>query len=595
MKSIRKPSFLRMLLLRSVALVLIFLCVSYTWIFYLAEKQRKERYNRFVDIVNYFAYYMQLIYDADSSEEIRSKIMELQLELDKRWELENMYISAYYNGNKIAETRNRAVVFLSLEVFEDEENYYIDGYPLELMDMSVLPSELMKEGYYPSYDDPVKRFVRTSPLSSYFTSRPKAYCFREFYINKDYYALPGMLQASDESTGDEPIIHVYSETAIPEDATVYSDENDIGNMDFLTLEDYVDLTPEDTSGCVPINKTSLLYIFYRSPENALTEDDVNYCYGYGNTSQVFDKTTRLYRLDKDADAPSDIYGSYYNFIITDTDTGLPATVTPFFPELDWSLKIAFDDDPSAFEMMPYTCITVYSLAVIIAFLTALVWTYFAYRRERHIWDILEFRRGAIEAMALDLKSPIEEISSSLKTLREGFTLDPEPHYNDIEQNTDTINRKIDNMLDFTHSESDSVTVEPEIVDLDSLVEQSIKDHWTLFSAASLKTDFKSSSLTIETDPKLFKQALDNLLSNCAHHADPNSTITINLTTTELTVSNKTSLEIKNANDLKKPFVKGENETGTGLGLSIVENDLRLLGYSLDLSLKDKVFTAKIKF
>ena len=179
-----------MLLLRSVALVLIFLCVSYTWIFYLAEKQRKERYNRFVDIVNYFAYYMQLIYDADSSEEIRSKIMELQLELDKRWELENMYISAYYNGNKIAETRNRAVVFLSLEVFEDEENYYIDGYPLELMDMSVLPSELMKEGYYPSYDDPVKRFVRTSPLSSYFTSRPKAYCFREFYINKDYYALP---------------------------------------------------------------------------------------------------------------------------------------------------------------------------------------------------------------------------------------------------------------------------------------------------------------------------------------------------------------------------------------------------------------------
>ncbi|MCR5804576.1 MAG: HAMP domain-containing histidine kinase [Clostridia bacterium] len=602
MKSITKPSFLKMLLVRSVALVLIFLCASYTWISYYAEKQREKKFNRLLNRLEYLAVSMQSLSEngTTETEEARNLILDIQQELDYIWITDGIYISAYLFSDKIAETRDRAYIttvdYFPLLVKNIDTTY-------ELKDISVLPPELLNDLNIDHYydNDPVKKLLGTKKFYS-------IYGFREFYADNAHNAIPGMLQISEQNQNDtfdryaffstEP--PQYSESSImiveeSEKITIHvKGAREISEIsDHSEYKDYLDLTPEDTSGYTLIQKYNELSIITCSAKNTPTEDDVNYCYGYGNTSQVFDKTTRLYKLDKNAEYPDDIYGSYsYDF---NEATYPPITVTPFFPELDWSLKIAFDDDPSAFEMMPYTCITIYSLAVIIGFLAALVWAYFAYRRERHIWDVLEFRRGAIEAIALDLKSPVEEISSNLKTLHEGFTLDPTPHYNAIEQNTDKMNRKIEDVLDYTHSESGSVTVEPEFVDLDSLVKQSIKDLDMHFKVASLKTEFKGSSMTVETDPKLFKQALDNLLSNCAHHADPNSTITINLTTTKLTVSNKTSLEIKNANDLKKPFVKGENEAGTGLGLSIVENNLRLLGYSLDLSLKDGIFTAKIKF
>ncbi|MBO7424066.1 MAG: HAMP domain-containing histidine kinase [Clostridiales bacterium] len=441
METIKKPSFLRMFLIRSVALVLVFLCISFVWIRGAAEKQRIKNFNQLLIELNKLEITMKSIFDQGrtQTEEAKQLIDELQWEINHYRVTNGVYISAYIINTKIAET------------------------------------------------------------------------------------------------------------------DVISDINP-----------------------------------------SLTEEDVIYCYGYGNTSYVFDKTTKLYKLDKDAEFPSDIYGSSY--VYYEKDTYMPVTATPYFPaDLDWSLRIAYNDHPSAFQLMPYTCIAVSVLAVIIAFLIALIWTYLAYRRERRIWDILEFRESAIEVMARDLKAPVESISANLQTAREGFTLDPEPYYNAIEQNTDSMSRMIDDILGYTQSETGAVTVEPEIVDLHSLVEQSIKDHSLQFNIASLKTDLKSSSTTIETDPKLFKQALDNLFANCVCHADPNSTITIDLTMTCLTISNKTSLEIKNVNDLKKPFVKGENKTGTGLGLSIAENNLRLLGYSLDLSLKDGIFTAKIKF
>ena len=65
----------------------------------------------------------------------------------------------------------------------------------------------------------------------------------------------------------------------------------------------------------------------------------------------------------------------------------------------------------------------------------------------------------------------------------------------------------------------------------------------------------------------------------------------------LTMSNLTDQKIKDVNELKKPFVKGEKSrgsmTGNGLGLAIADNCLALAGHKLDLSFENETFKATI--
>ena len=277
-----------MLLVRSVALLLVFLCISFVWLSGYAEKQRAKSFNLLLIELKQLEFTMRSIYEQGTTEteESRELIGELQQEIDNVWVKSGVYISAYIINNKIAETD-------------------------------------------------------------------------------------------------------------------------------VTTETYP----------------------------ALSEDDVNYCYGYGNTSTVFDKTTKLYKLDKNVEFPHDVYGSYS--VNYDKDTFLPVTSTPYFPELDWSLHVAYNDDMSTFEAAPDGCIAAVLISVVLALLIAFVWASRRYRYDRSVWDILENRKMNVEAMANNLTS----ISDNLKILREGFILDPEPHYIAIEQNTDEMSRMINDNSD----------------------------------------------------------------------------------------------------------------------------------------------------
>ncbi|MCR5804574.1 MAG: HAMP domain-containing histidine kinase [Clostridia bacterium] len=597
MRSIKKPAFLKFFLIRSAALVLAFLSIAFAILAYLVKTQREKNFNKLCFELNQMSALMQLIYEQGtiSSPESLTYISQIQSKLDSIWAEDNIYISAYFYNSKIAETRNRAIAIYPISYFGSEYFFYLYKNELELEDMTVLPKELLNPEVYPSTNsqegkDPVK-----SILDSFSKKKTrKSYVLREIYTNEENKVLPGMLMYADmpeEGENENSLVvymNDYDNNAIEVFTSLDDDLSIITN--YSSYEELCDLTPEDTTGYEYIEGLCYVMAFYCPPEKALTESDVNYMYGYNGSEQ-------LYKLDKSIEySKDDINGnstvSYNSTVYQDI------TSVRIFPNFEWSLRVAYNEKPSAFEMMPYTCVTLPVLALIIALVIAFIWSYLKYTHDRSVWEVLEFRRKTTEAMAHDLKTPLAAITACVETLQEGFELDPAPHYEVLSQNTATMNRMVEDILGFTRSESGSLTVEPEIVDLDSLIEQSIKDHSTLLKAASLKTVFEDSSVKIETDPKLFKQALDNLFANCARHADPNSTVTVKLTTAELTISNKTSLKVDDVNELKKPFVKGEtsrSQSGTGLGLSIVENNLRLLGYSLDLSLKDGIFTAKIKF
>jgi signal transduction histidine kinase len=94
-------------------------------------------------------------------------------------------------------------------------------------------------------------------------------------------------------------------------------------------------------------------------------------------------------------------------------------------------------------------------------------------------------------------------------------------------------------------------------------------------------------------------AVRNLIGNAAKYTRPDTVLNITIDGKGFTMSNLTDQKISNVNDLKKPFVKGEEsrgtENGAGLGLSIAENCLLSAGHSLDIGFEDETFKAAVRW
>ena len=135
----------------------------------------------------------------------------------------------------------------------------------------------------------------------------------------------------------------------------------------------------------------------------------------------------------------------------------------------------------------------------------------------------------------------------------------------------------------------------DIVKEDVNVAELVKE--SLSALPEMKADLKGDA-KIETDRKLLKQAIDNLLSNCDRYGDKESPVDITIDPENLLIINKTDKTYDDVDSLKKPFVKGEDSRGgkgTGLGLSIADNNLNILGSKLELISEEGTFKAIVKF
>ena len=97
---------------------------------------------------------------------------------------------------------------------------------------------------------------------------------------------------------------------------------------------------------------------------------------------------------------------------------------------------------------------------------------------------------------------------------------------------------------------------------------------------------------------MLRQAIENLVSNCAKYAASGSETEVRIEEKKITFRNQTTQEIKDVESLKQPFVKGDGargENGTGLGLAIADNNLSILGYKLKLSCENGWFEAQVLF
>ena len=248
---------------------------------------------------------------------------------------------------------------------------------------------------------------------------------------------------------------------------------------------------------------------------------------------------------------------------------------------------------SVLKYAPFSCALIVIASLLSALAAALVWSIVKYQKEKTVWEIFEYRTKTTEAMAHDLKTPLAAIMAYAENL-EASSEDPSKvreYLKNINEKVSTMDHMIGDILSFSRSETGKIDIVKEDVDVAEIIKESLS------ALPEMKADLKGDA-RIETDRKLLKQAIDNLLSNCDRYGDKESPVDITIDPENLLIINKTDKTYDDVDSLKKPFVKGEDSRGgkgTGLGLAIADNNLNILGYKLELVSEKGTFKAIVKF
>ena len=248
---------------------------------------------------------------------------------------------------------------------------------------------------------------------------------------------------------------------------------------------------------------------------------------------------------------------------------------------------------SVLRYAPFSCALIVIASLLSALAAALVWAIVKYQKDKTVWEIFEYRTKTTEAMAHDLKTPLAAIMAYAENL-EASSEDPSKvreYSKNINEKVSAMDHMIGDILALSRSETGKIDIVKEEINVAELVKESLS------ALPEMKADLKGDA-KIETDRKLLKQAIDNLLSNCDRYGDKESPVDITIDPENLLIINKTDKTYDDVDSLKKPFVKGEDSRGgkgTGLGLSIADNNLNILGYKLELISEEGTFKAIVKF
>ncbi len=221
-----------------------------------------------------------------------------------------------------------------------------------------------------------------------------------------------------------------------------------------------------------------------------------------------------------------------------------------------------------------------------------------YNIQRRKYDIFEYRRKMTDAMAHDLKSPMAAISAYAENLSDNIATDKKEYYADkIEEKVAQMNKMVNDILEFSKSENAPAAIEKQNTDIGEVIWKALADNDHTIIERSLKINCEKKTVEIQTDLKLFSQAITNLINNAALYSKEGTVIDIAFDEDSLVITNIPMKKVDDAERLKQPFVKGSSERGThgsGLGLAIAENNLAILGFKLSVSNDEGRFVATVK-
>ena len=538
-QSIKKPNFWLSFGIRFVIFLVIALGASSFLLGEIRSTANQRRYEFVYDYQDKIKEATAKLYEAEPGTELYEQcLLNLKFSLSMYQMGEADYAEVIIGDMKIATDEDRAFYIKNFFVEGEEPEIY------EIADMSYLePSQTFMNGRFNEARMTEKYgkiwldpFYESFLLDHQIFTEDDWICvYKTVYVNRENYTfIPGVIQY--DMLGSEK---KYTVDCTPADTTGYE------------LIDY----GEDFSNS---------WILFRvAPE--MTSADIDYYYA------------------PDPNIPGDyIYLSPEEFA-----DSVKANEYPWY--------VGFNDPEyrEFYEAVPVSTAIILSLAVLIPFLIALVLATVRYQKDKTVWEIFEYRTKTTEAMAHDLKTPLAAIMAYAENL-EASSEEPSKvreYSKNINEKVNAMDHMIGDILSFSRSETGKIDIVKEELSVAELVKESLS------ALPEMKADLKGDA-KLETDRKLLKQAIDNLLSNCDRYGDKESPVDITIDPENILIINKTDKTYDDADSLKKPFVKGEDSRGgkgTGLGLAIADNNLNILGYKLELISEEGTFKAIVKF
>ncbi len=156
------------------------------------------------------------------------------------------------------------------------------------------------------------------------------------------------------------------------------------------------------------------------------------------------------------------------------------------------------------------------------------------------------------------------------TLREFLTI--------IDEETDRLGELIENLLDSSKLQDQSLPMEFKIVNIDELTKTRLERLQFLYPNLEINIDIQNHKIPVKVDPKRFSQVLDNIINNAEKYA-PNCKIEVSISKNELETSIKIiddgpGINPKHLHHIFDRFYRVPDHTigirGSGLGLYICE-------------------------
>ena len=379
--------------------------------------------------------------------------------------------------------------------------------------------------------------------------------------------------------GRDPVAEYLSLSDILDETRIYSLETAYVNHETKTFipgvilitykgnEYRVDCTPDDTKGFEYVSGDLGVFIVCLRADPDLNSDSVEYYY--------------VHDVLNNSDYPISADKVVFESLMEEGN-------------IDWYVAYNSYEQPTIFEAASFACAFIIVTAVVLSLVISLVLAIIRYQKDKTVWKIFEYRTKTTEAMAHDLKTPLAAIAAYAESIESapGDAAKTGEFSRKISDKVSAMDHMVEDMLALSRSETGKVDVCEEDINVKELIVDSLKDF------PDMKAEIKGDDVILKTDRKLFKQSLDNLISNCYRYREDDSVIDICIDSGKLTISNKTSMTYEDVDSLKKPFVKGEDSRGnkgTGLGLAIAENNLSILRFALELASEEGRFQAVVKF
>lgn len=205
----------------------------------------------------------------------------------------------------------------------------------------------------------------------------------------------------------------------------------------------------------------------------------------------------------------------------------------------------------------------------------------------------------------DIKTPLTSIIGYVELLK--AEPDLPPHVQDyigiISQKSDRLRHMIQDIFDVSKAATGNITLEPEHLYLDKLLQQTLADMDELMQSSPLhwRVQIPEDSFPVYVDGQRMYRVFQNLIKNAAQYALDGSRVYISLIKQEQTayviIQNISKYELQTDGEtLTGRFVRGDDSrssSGSGLGLSIAKSFTEACGGTCSVHVHGDLFTVEI--